>query len=141
MAKLTNKEDWVKSFRSQVSRKTDNKFKVLNSRGKIRVQYRHNGINQSMMLPYEWKEDYMNDAINRIREIFKNFENAKGSKSLTKAGNVVEASSSKHEIEPNKLFEEFRESVVLNASDKTWNKSYVPVLRIAQELLERSRKL
>ncbi len=46
-----------------------------------------------MMLPYEWKEDYVIDAINRIREIFKNFENAKGSKSLTKAGNVVEASS------------------------------------------------
>ncbi len=50
MAKLTNKEDWVKSFRSQVSLKTDNKFKALNSRGKIRVQYRNNGINQSMML-------------------------------------------------------------------------------------------
>ena len=139
MAKLTNKEDWVKSFRFQVSRHTDNKFKVLNSRGKIRVQYRHNGINQSMMLPYEWKEDYVIDATNRIREIFKNFENAKGSKSLTKAGNVVEASSSKHEIEPNKLFEEFRESVVLNASDKTWNKSYVPVLYKAKELLERSK--
>lgn len=92
-----------------------------------------------MMLPYEWKEDYVIDAINRIREIFKNFENAKGSKSLTKAGNVVEASSSKHEIEPNKLFEEFRDSVVLNASDKTWNKSYVPVLHKAQELLERSK--
>ena len=39
MAKLTNTEDWGKSFRSQVSIKTDNKFKVLNSRGKIRLQF------------------------------------------------------------------------------------------------------
>ena len=46
MAKLTNTEDWGKSFRSQVSIKTDNKFKVLNSRGKIslnvnKFQYRN----------------------------------------------------------------------------------------------------
>ena len=34
MAKLINTDDWVKTFRYQVSVKTDNKFKVLNSRGK-----------------------------------------------------------------------------------------------------------
>tara|TARA_A100001011_G_C14198111_1_gene794447 strand:+ start:67 stop:1275 length:1209 start_codon:yes stop_codon:yes gene_type:complete len=139
MAKHTNTEDWVKSFRSQVSIKTNNKFKVVNSRGKIRLQYRHNGINQSVMLQYDWKEDNYIDAVNRIRQVFNNFENAKGIKSLTKAANVVEASSSKHELDLNKLFEEFRGSVVLNASDKTWNKSYVPVLNKAQELLERSK--
>ena len=73
MAKLINKDDWVKTFRNQVSVKTDNKFKVLNSRGKIRLQYRANGNAESLMLPYEWKEDYMNDAINRISQIFTNF--------------------------------------------------------------------
>ena len=74
MAKLTNTEDWVKYFRTQVSNKTDNKFKVLNSRGKVRLEYRANGNAESLMLPYEWKEDYVIDATNRIREIFNNFE-------------------------------------------------------------------
>ena len=77
MAKLINTDDWVKSFRSQVSIKTDNKFKVLNSRGKVRLQYRANGNAESLMLPYEWKEDYVLDALNRISQIFKNFVNAK----------------------------------------------------------------
>ena len=138
MAKLINKDDWVKTFRNQVSVKTDNKFKVLNSRGKIRLQYRANGNAESLMLPYEWKEDYMNDAINRISQIFTNFQNAKGNKSLTKAGNVVEASSSKHKVEKNDLLEEFRKFVP-NASDTTWNKSYIPVLTKAFELLDRSK--
>ena len=138
MAKLINTDDWVKTFRYQVSVKTDNKFKVLNSRGKIRLQYRANGNAESLMLPYEWKEDYMNDAINRISQIFTNFQNAKGNKSLTKAGNVVEASSSKHKVEKNELLEEFRKFVP-NASDQTWNKSYMPVLTKAFQLLDRSK--
>ena len=46
--------------------------------------------------------------INRISQIFTNFQNAKGNKSLTKAGNVVEASSSKHKVEKNELLEEFK---------------------------------
>ena len=138
MGKIVNTDAWVKSFRSQVSIKTNNKFKVLNSRGKIRLQYRANGNAESLMLPYEWKEDYMNDAINRISEIFTNFVNAKGSKSLTKAGNVVEASSNKHKLEKNELLDEFRKYVP-NASDATWKKSYMPVLTKAFELLDRTK--
>ncbi len=138
MGKIVNTDAWVKSFRSQVSIKTNNKFKVLNSRGKVRVQYRANGNAESLMLPYEWKEDYMNDAINRISEIFTNFVNAKGSKSLTKAGNVVEASSSKHKVQKNELLDEFRKYVP-NASDATWKKSYMPVLTKAFELLDRTK--
>ena len=138
MAKLINTDDWVKYFRNQVSNKTNNKFKVLNSRGKVRLQYRANGNAESLMLPYEWKEDYVTDAINRISQIYGNFINAKGNKSLTKAGNVVEASSSKHKVEKNDLLDEFRKYVP-NASDATWNKSYMPVLTKAFELLERSK--
>ena len=99
MAKLINTDDWIKYFRNQVSNKTNNKFKVLNSRGKVRLQYRANGNAESLMLPYECKEDYVTDAVNRISQICTNFENSKGNKSLTKAGNVVEASSSKHKVE------------------------------------------
>ncbi len=138
MAKLTNTEDWVKYFRTQVSNKTDNKFKVLNSRGKVRLQYRANGNAESLMLPYEWKEDYVTDAVNRISQIFTNFENSNGNKSLTKAGNVVEASSNKHKVDKNDLLDEFRKYVP-NASDATWKKSYLPVLTKAFELLDRSK--
>tara|TARA_Y100000589_G_scaffold266009_1_gene257111 strand:+ start:84 stop:260 length:177 start_codon:yes stop_codon:yes gene_type:complete len=56
MAKLINTDDWVKTFRYQVSVKTDNKFKVLNSRGKIRLQYRANGNAESLMLPMSGKQ-------------------------------------------------------------------------------------
>ena len=138
MAKLINTDDWVKYFRNQVSKKTDNKFKVLNSRGKVRLQYRNNGNAESLMLPYEWKEDYLTDAVNRISQIYGNFINEKGNKSLTKAGNVVEASSSKHKVQKNELLDEFRKYVP-NASDATWKKSYIPVLTKAFELLERSK--
>ncbi|MBO8205131.1 hypothetical protein [Prochlorococcus marinus] len=41
-------------------------------------------------------------------------------------------------IDFDEIFKEFRRFCV-TASDKKWNKSYVPVLRKCQELLERSK--
>ena len=57
---------------------------------------------------------------------------------LDEACEVVKVSDSNKKIDFQSLIKEFRDFVP-NASEETWNKSYVPVLHIAQELLERSK--
>ena len=97
MAKLTRTEQWVKSFRDSVKEATDGQFKVLDCRGKIRLQYRpFKGLTDSVMLPYEWRKDQAFVATKRIEEIFVNFTKAKGDKTLSKAAQVVQASSNKN---------------------------------------------
>ena len=139
MAKLTRTEQWVKSFRDSVKEATDGQFKVLDCRGKIRLQYRpFKGLTDSVMLPYEWRKDQAFVATKRIEEIFVNFTKAKGDKTLSKAAQVVQASSNKNVLDKDEILDEFRKEVP-NASDKTWKKSYIPVLTKALSLLDRSK--
>ena len=79
------------------------------------------------MLPFDFDKKETPKALRRIEEIFKNFVKAKGSKTLSKAATVTEASSSKHQINWEELVNNYRQFVP-NASDKTWKKSYIPVL-------------
>ena len=153
MPVTTRTQTWVGLFREQVSQSTGGQFKVLDSRGKMRLQYRPaGGKAQSLMLPFDFEKKETSKALRRIEEIFKNFVKAKGTKTLSKAATVTETSSSKHQLNWEKLVEEYRQFVPY-ASDKTWKKSYYltkkqlnesnitapPVLNRAGDLMERSK--
>ena len=137
---LTTRTDaWVSIFRDQIKELTAGQFKVLDSRGRMRLQYRPiGGTTQSLMLPFDFDKRDTTKALKRIGEIFKNFVEAKGKKTLTKAAKITEASSSKHEINWDQLVKDYRQFVP-NASDATWKKSYIPVLTKAGILMSRSK--
>jgi len=124
----TRTQTWVKLFREQVNESTAGQFKVLDSRGKMRLQYRANGErSQSLMLPFDFSKSETIKALPRIQQIFKTFVQGKGEKTLLQAASITEASNSKHQIPWTELIKEYRKFVP-NAGDKTWKKSYVPVL-------------
>ena len=81
----TRTETWVELFRDQVSQSTGGQFKVLDCRGKMRLQYRPaGGKAQSLMLPFDFDKKETSKALRRIEEIFKNFIKSKGKKRTQK---------------------------------------------------------
>jgi len=140
MPKLTETDTWVKYYRRMVrgemAEKHKFKWSVGNHNGSIRLQV-NDGRKQTKVLPYDWSEKGFGKAIPEILQIYKRFY--EGNKQLTAACETVKVSSSKHEIDLTRvIFKDFRKECP-NASDTTWNKSYVPVLSKCQELLERSK--
>ena len=97
------------------------------------------GKTQTLTLENDWSLKGATESIKRISLIYKNFYSDLGIRSLERSATVVDKSSSNSEVDFKELFIEFR-AFCPSASEETWNKSYVPVLRIAQELLERSQK-
>ena len=139
MPSITRTDNWVQLFRDQISQSTAGQFKVLDCRGKMRLQYRPTGGKaQSLMLPFDFDKKETSKALRRIEEIFRNFVQAKGKMTLAKAGKVTEASSSKHQISWEELVDSYRQFVP-NASEATWKKSYIPVLTKAGTLMNRSK--
>ena len=140
MPKLTETGTWVKEYRDllrgQMAEHHKWKWSVGNHNGSIRLQV-NDGRKQTKVLPYDWSEKGFGKAIPEILQIYKRFY--EGNKQLTAACETVKVSSSKHEIDLTRvIFKDFRKECP-NASDTTWNKSYVPVLSKCQELLERSK--
>ena len=139
MPKLTETDTWVKLFRDQIRgemlEKHKWKWSVGNHNGSIRLQV-NDGRKQTKVLPYEWSKKGLGKAIPEILQIYKRFY--EGKKQLTAACETVKVSSSNYEIDLTKVIADFRKDCP-NASDTTWNKSYVPVLSKCQELLERSK--
>ena len=137
----TKTESWVQTFREQLKSFMAPKaaWYVQESRGKIRLLVKEDGKTQTLTLENDWSLKGATESIKRISLIYKNFYSDLGNRSLEKSATVVDKSSSNSEIDFKELFIEFR-AFCPSASEETWNKSYVPVLRIAQELLERSQK-
>ena len=137
----TKTESWVQHFRDQLKTFMAHKapWYVQESRKKIRLIVIEDGKTQTLTLENDWSVEGSTKAISRISLIYKNFYSDLGNRSLEKSANVVDKSSSNSEIDFKELFIEFR-AFCPTASDTTWNKSYVPVLNKAQELLERSTK-
>lgn len=123
MGQLRNTEPWVKVFRDQVRLSTMPNWKVLNSRGRMRLQVTGEG---SVMLPYEWSQQATTHALPRIQQIFKRWKG--GALTLTAAAQTAETSSSNQKIDFDALIKSFREFVP-NAGEKTWQEHYLPVLR------------
>ena len=133
-------EPWVINFRQLLkdSLHPGAQWFVSNSRGQMRLEIREEGHKQSRTLPFEWNQQAAAKALPRIQQIYKNYIQAKGQKTLSQACEITEVSSSRHQIDWKALIDEFRKFVP-NASEKTWSKSYLPVLNRAGLLIQKSK--
>ena len=124
MPVINRTQSWVSVFRDQINESTAKQFKVLDCRGKMRLQYRPaGGKAQSLMLPFDFRKQDTSKALRRIEQIYKNFIEAKGKKTLAKAAAITEVSSSKHEIPWDDLVAEFR-PFIPNCGDETFKRNY-----------------
>ena len=139
MPRLTQTDSWVIEFRKLLYGEfdKDHQWSVGEHRGSIRLIIKHNGGKQSRVLPYEWSRNGASKAFAEIKQIYKRFYLG-NSRNLAEACEVVKVSDSNTKIDFQQLIEDFR-LFVPNASDKTWQKSYIPVLTKAKELFERSK--
>ena len=141
MPKISQTSNWVKEYRDLLKRtfakNPESSWFVGEHRGQIRLQVKYAGKKQTRVIPFEWSKDGFARAIPEIDQIYKSFWESKD-RMLSSACERVNVSSSNTKINYEVLIEEFR-PFVPNASDKTWNKSYLPVLHTAQELLERAK--
>ena len=139
MPKQVEKDSWVIAIRELLKESlasTDQWF-ISQSRGQIRLEIRDNG-KQSKVLPFPWTKKGGSQALPRILEIYKRYVQGKGKLTLAKCCEVTKVSSSKHEIAWDELIKDFK-PFVPNASEKTWQKSYVPVLNRAAVLMQRTK--
>ena len=127
MPRVSQTDPWIKPFRRQIKVTCDESWYVRNNRGKIRLEVRDAG---SVSLPYEWTELGAGLALSRIQQIFKQWEG--GRISLAEAAQTANTSSSHQKLGFNALIQSYREFVP-NASDRTWERFYMPVLRNCAE--------
>ena len=139
MPRLSQTETWVSEYRDLLRQSfaPDAKWFVGEHRGSIRLEVKHNGTKQTRLLPFEWSKKGFSEAIPEIQQIYKRFYEGK-TRQLSTACEVVKVSNTNTKTDFSELIDNFR-AFVPNASEQTWHKSYVPVLHIAQELLERSK--
>ena len=90
-------------------------------------------------MEYEWSQKGFAKALPRIRLIYKNFYSELGNRSLAKSCEIVNTASSKSETNFDEIFKDFR-IFCPRPSDKTWKKSYVPVLDNVKRLLTSNKK-
>ena len=139
MPRLSQTDTWVSEYRDLLRQSfaPDAKWFVGEHRGSIRLEVKHNGTKQTRLLPFEWSKKGFSEAIPEIQQIYKRFYEGK-TRQLSTACEVVKVSNTNTKTDFSELIDNFR-AFVPNASEQTWHKSYVPVLHIAQELLERSK--
>ena len=138
MPKLTQTDTWVKEYRDLLrqSMEEHHQWSVGEHNGSIRLQVKDNGKKQTRLLPFEWSKKGFSAAIPEIQQIYKRFYDG-NTRQLTRACEEVKVSGDS-QVEFSDLIKEFR-NFVPNASDQTWNKSYLPVLYKAKELLDRKK--
>tara|TARA_B100000212_G_C27331227_1_gene514726 strand:+ start:83 stop:1312 length:1230 start_codon:yes stop_codon:yes gene_type:complete len=140
MPKIVEKANWISVFRQQLKEflPEGEQWFVTNCKGKVRLQVKEEEKVQTRILPYDWTVKDSSDALQRIKEIHNNYHALEGTKTLKKACEVVQASSSRNKLDAEELLAEFREYVP-NAGDETWKKCYLPVLNNALTLLARKK--
>ena len=138
MPKLTQTDTWVKEYRDLLrqSMEEHHQWSVGEHNGSIRLQVKDNGKKQTRLLPFEWSKKGFSAAIPEIQQIYKRFYDG-NTRQLTRACEEVKVSGDS-KVEFSDLIKEFR-NFVPNASDQTWNKSYLPVLYKAKKLLDRKK--
>ena len=113
-------DNWVCVFRDQIkdSIAEGDQWFVTNYRGKMRLQVRESGKVATRILPFEWNKKDTPKALQRIREIYKNYSLSEGKRTLAKACEITSASSSTEKIAWIELTDQYRKFVP-NASDRT----------------------
>ena len=81
------------------------------------------------MLPFDFRKQNTSKTLRRIEQIYKNFIEAKGKKTLSKTAAITEVSSSKHEIPWDDLVAEFR-PFIPNCGDETFKKNYYKTTKV-----------
>ena len=141
MPKISHTSNWVREYRDLLKETfesdPESRWFVGEHNGQIRLQVMYAGKKQTRVIPFEWSKKGFSSAIPEIQQIYKSFWES-NDRTLSSACERVTVSGENTKINYEVLIEEFR-AFVPNASDKTWNKSYVPVLCTAKELLERSK--
>ena len=69
------KDNWVSVFRDQIkdSIAESDQWFITNCRGKMRLQVKEDGKVATRILPFEWNKKNTPKALQRIREIYKNY--------------------------------------------------------------------
>jgi len=141
MPKISHTSNWVKEYRDLLketfANNPESSWFIGEHNGQIRLQVKYAGKKQTRVIPFEWSKKGFSSAIPEIQQIYKNFWES-NDRTLSSACERVAVSNSNAKTDYSALIEEFR-LFVPNASEETWNKSYVPVLYKAKELLERSK--
>ena len=141
MPKISHTSNWVREYRDLLKEtfasNPESRWFIGEDRGKVRLEVKYAGKKQTRVLPFEWSKKGFSSAIPEIQQIYKNFWESKD-RTLSSACERVAVSNSNAKTDYSALIQEFR-LFVPNASEETWNKSYVPVLYTAKELLERSK--
>ena len=141
MPKKSQTQAWVKNCRELMRSDMYDKapWYVSESNGRIKLEVLEDNKKQCLTLEYDWSQKGFSKALPRIKLIYKNFYTDIGKRSLKKSSEITTAASSKTKIDFDELFAEFRDFCPL-ASDKTWNKSYMPVLNHVKQLLSAPKK-
>ena len=121
---------WIKPFRRQVAITCGDGWYVRNNRGRMRLNVPGHG---SLSLNFDWSERGATQALPFIQQLFKRWEG--GRITLAAAATSTNTSSSHQKLDFSQLIETYREFVP-NAGDKTWEGSYLPVLRNCAKAFE-----
>ena len=137
----TQTNDWVKAARQAMRAEMHSgaAWYISESRGSVKLEVLHEGKKQSRILEYEWDKKGLFNAARRIVEIYKNFYSDTGKYSLAKSCEIVNTASSKSDINLDETIKDFR-IFLPTVSNKTWEKSYKPVLNKTKELLISKKK-
>ena len=135
MPVVIHRQDWETTFRGQV-RKLASGWNVVKFRGRIRLKVRPPGQpEQSVILPFQWDANSTGDAYVRIRNLYKLVSEGH---SLRGAAAVAEGRAPKPVRDWSGAAERFKVQKMEHGraiKEKTWARSYGPVLQEAIPLL------
>lgn len=135
MPVIVNLQDWETTFRGQI-RKLATGWNVVEFRGRIRLKVRPAGqAEQSVILPFRWDPHFTGDAYIRIRNLYKLV--AEGH-SLRGAAEIAEGKAPKPVMDWAGAVDRFQVQKMEHGraiKEKTWKRSYGPVLADALPLL------
>tara|TARA_E500000331_G_scaffold21531_1_gene18862 strand:+ start:215 stop:1456 length:1242 start_codon:yes stop_codon:yes gene_type:complete len=134
-------EQWIKEFRNAIKASCPKGWLVVpNRNGNMRVQiYRSSQRIADISIPYKWQESEWVDALGRIRNAAKSYEeNPK--LDIRTCFNIAEKVSSNNPNNWEGALVAFKEYKKDSVKESNWNKKYLPVLTLALKALNSGRK-
>jgi len=137
LPKKKRKESWEETLKEDI-RSLGDGWSVGEDRGKIRLKWRYveGQKNQSVTLPFLWQSSQRKPATNRIQKIY----------NLTLEGHDLKTAAKIAEGKAPKIERDWSQSLAnfkiwkmeydTNIAEGTWKHDYLPVLKMAVELLE-----
>ncbi|MFM7228620.1 MAG: site-specific integrase, partial [Cyanobacteriota bacterium] len=140
MPAIRHAEPWAHGLRTSVRTSTAEGWSVCEFRGRVRLEVRKAGQSkQAVFLPFDWAKGSVGDVLTRVRSIYKLV--AEGH-SLRGAAEIADGRAPKAAMDWAGAADRFRVQKMEHGraiQEKTWERSYGPVLADALPLLT-SRK-